>query len=230
MWFDDLPPGTSWTNLWSGYIRCGECSGIRTFDDLCLACGAELPKDTQDTVTLEDGREILVARAYMGAETRYEDYIYLQLMEREWERFGRDLGGQNRLRHTDNVANGTSMVLLFWTYFETRLAQLLRDALKHVPPRFLEDALRRYSSVGDRMRRFYKIAFDSTYHSDLKALGYADVSDHLARVHKQRNAFVHGSPQSIDAALVVAVVEMLKKEHEAWIAVYNRRVANTPVN
>ena len=223
MWFDDLPPDSSWTSLWSGYIRCGSCSGIRTFSDPCLACGTDLPKEER-TVGLDDVREIPIRPAYAGAETRYEDYIYLQLMEREWVRMSRDSSPQDRLRHTAQISTGASLVLLFWTYFETRLEHLLRDGLRHVPPSFLEDALNRYSTVGARLNRFYKIAFNSTYHSDLKQLQYSDVSVHLEMVRRQRNAFLHGSPQSIDDSLAIAVVEMLKQEHEAWIAVYNHRV------
>ena len=228
MWFDDLPTDTSWTSLWSGYIRCGRCSGIRTLNDPCPACGAYLPKDVDQTVKLDDGREYTLRSAHMGAETRYEDYVYLQLMEREWKRMMRDSASKDRMQFTEQVSTGTSLVLLFWTYFETRLEHLLRDSLQHIPPRFLEDALKRYYSVGARMKRFYKIAFDSTYHSDLVSLGYSDVSDHLARIHKQRNAFVHGSPQSIDDSLATSVVEMLEQEHEAWIAVYNHRASKPP--
>ena len=228
MWVDDLPPGSSWTTLWSGYIRCGVCSGIRTFNDPCLACGSDLPKDVERTVRLEDGLVVSIPHVYAGAETRYEDYVYLQLMEREWERMTRDSVSQNRLPHTGQVSTGASLVLLFWTYFETRLEHLLRGGLQHVPPAFLEDALNRYSAVGVRLDRFYKIAFSSTYHSDLRSLGYSDVSAHLARVQKQRNEFVHGSPQSIDDSLATSVVEMLKREHEAWIATYNHRVSKPP--
>ena len=177
------------------------------------------------TFIVDDGQEISTPPVYMGAESRYEDYVYLQLMEREWERMKRDSMSQNRLSHTEQVSTGASLVLLFWTYFETRLEHLLRSGLRHVPPSFLEDALNRYSSVGARLDRFYRIAFDSTYHSDLGSLGYSDVSTHLARVHEQRNAFVHGSPQSIDDSLTVSVVDMLKREHEAWIAVFNHRVS-----
>ena len=177
MWVDDLPPDNSWTSLWSGYIRCGNCSGIRTFSDPCLACGADLPKE-EHTLKLEDGQEISIPPVYMGAETRYEDYVYLQLMEREWERMTRDSASQNRLPHTGQA----SLVLLFWTYFETRLEQLLRDGLRHIPPSFLEDALNRYSSVGARLERFYRIAFDSTYHTDLVSLGHSDVSAHLTKL------------------------------------------------
>lgn len=224
MWVDDLPTDGSWTSLWSGYIRCGNCSGIRTFVDPCPACGANLPRE-EHTLIVDDGQEISVPPAYMGAETRYEDYVYLQLMEREWQRMTRDSASQNPLPHTTQVSTGAALVLLFWTYFETRLEYLLRSGLQHVPSTFLNDAMNRYSSVGARLRRFYKIAFSSTYHSDLVCLGYSDVSAHLARVQERRNAFVHGSPQSIDDALAISVVEMLKLEHEAWIAVYNHRVS-----
>ena len=156
MWVDDLPPGSSWTTLWSGYIRCGVCSGIRKFNDPCLACGSDLPKDVERTVRLEDGLVVSIPHVYAGAETRYEDYVYLQLMEREWERMTRDSVSQNRLPLTGQVSTGASLVLLFWTYFETRLEHLLRGGLQHVPPAFLEDALNRYSAVGVRLDRFYK--------------------------------------------------------------------------
>jgi len=178
MWIDDLPPGISWTSLWYGYIRCGKCGGIRTLDDPCPACGADLPKEGH-TFLDEDGQEISTAPVYMGAESRYEDYVYLQLMEREWERMTRDSVSQSGLLHTEQVSTGASLVLLFWTYFETRLEHLFRSSLRHIPPSFLEDALNRYSSVGARLDRFYKIAFDSTYHSDLVSLGHSDVSEHL---------------------------------------------------
>ena len=188
MWFDDLPPDTSWSSLWSGYIRCGGCSGIRTFNDPCPGCGADLPKDVEQTIELDDGREYSVLSAWVGAEGRYEDYVYLQLLEREWKRMMRDSASKNPMPFTEKVSTGASLVLLFWTYFETRIERLLRDGLQHIPPRFLEDALKRYSSVGARLKEFYKIAFNTTYHSDLCSLGYSDVSDHLARIQKQRNA------------------------------------------
>ena len=225
MWLDDLPPDTSWTSLWSGYIRCGECLGIRSFEDPCPACGANLPKDVEQTVKLDDGREYQFPVAYAGAETRYEDYIYLQLLEREWERMKQYSAPEGQMLHAAQVSTGASLVLLFWTYFETRIEHLLRRGLQAIPPRFLEDALKRYSSIGARLNEFYKVAFNATYRSDLVDLGYSDVSHHLSRIQTQRNAFVHGSPGSIDDTLATSVVEMLKREHESWIAVYNRRVS-----
>ena len=223
MWIDDLAPGYSWDSLWFGYILCNSCSAIRTLDLPCPVCGAILSEE-EHTLVLEDGQVVSVLPTYMGAETRYEDYIYLQLMEREWGHMTRGSAPQNNLPFAGQVSMGASLVLLFWTYFETRLEYLLRRGLQHAPPPLLEDALNRHSSVGARLKGFYKVAFGSTYHKDLVSLGYSDVSTHLAKVQKQRNEFVHGSPRSIDDALVTSVVEMLKREHEAWIAVYNHRV------
>ena len=242
MWIDDLSPDASWTSLWSGYIRCGACAGIRTIEDHCPACGASLPTEGVRMAILEDGQGVVledgqeglfeddqivrVSPTYMGGETRYEDYVYLEALEREWKH--RMQTPSEQMTFAEQVPTGTSIVLIFWTYFESRIEYLLRAGLQHIPPRFLEDALTRYSSIGSRMDRLYRIAFDSTYHSDISQLGYADVSQHLARVQAQRNSFVHGTPQSIDDSLVTSVVEMLKREHEAWIAVYNLRASRPP--
>ena len=82
---------------------------------------------------LEDGQMVSVLPTYMGAETRYEDYIYLQLMEREWGHMTRGSVPQNNLPFAGEVSMGASLVLLFWTYFETRLEYLLRRGLQHAP-------------------------------------------------------------------------------------------------
>ena len=119
MWADDLRPESSWTSLWSEYIRCGECGGIRSLDDPCPACGADLPKEGH-TFIVDDGQEISIPPVYMGQRHGMRTYVYLQLMEREWERMSRDSVSQNRLSHTDQVSQALTLVLLFWTYFETR--------------------------------------------------------------------------------------------------------------
>ena len=173
---------------------------------------------------LEDGREYTTVTAFMGAETRYEDYVYLQLIEREWKRMTRDRAPGDQMSFVEGVSSGASIVLLFWTYFESRTEQLLRDVLRNIPRGLLEDALKRYSFIGARLTTFYRIAFKSTYYADLGLLGYGDVGDHLSGIQERRNAFVHGSPQVIDDSVVTSVVEMLKREHEAWIAVYNHRL------
>jgi hypothetical protein len=55
--------------------------------------------------------------------------------------------------------------------------------------------------------------------------GYGQVWPHLATIQERRNRFAHGQPQSIDDALVQSTVEQIKVEHEAWIAVFNKRAA-----
>jgi len=64
----------------------------------------------------------------------------------------------------------------------------------------------------------------TTYFDELRALGFAAVADLLKEIHERRNAFAHGKPQAINDVTVNALVENLKNEHEAWIAVYNTRV------
>lgn len=296
MWDDELPTGKSWAALWSGYIVCEDCAGIRTFDH-CPACGspsyfndtpvsqvqnrefttwsdATEPAITisvnrqslsamqktatgsefrtmlarrlgilpgfmlhqkhadgtirligdSDTVHLHDQAQFLtVAPVCMGAEGGYEDWIYLQMLEREWKRPITEL---DRFFHPDPARSPSpraAIVVLFWSYFETRIDRLLRAGMRDVPPRLAENTLQRFSSIGSRLDRLYKILFDTTYSNDLNELGFARIGEHLNEVQRLRNEFAHGNPTAIGDALVHAVVENLKEEHEAWIAVFNRR-------
>jgi hypothetical protein len=116
-------------------------------------------------------------------------------------------------------------VILFWSYFETCIERLLRKALREMPKRILDDTLRRYSAIGARLKDLYRVAFSSTYKDDLEAVGHAQIWSHLAQVQERRNQFAHDQPQAIDDALVQTVVEKLKVEHEAWIAVFNKGAA-----
>ena len=79
MWFDNVPEGGSWAHLWFGYIICGDCSGIRTIAGNCPACGAPPPIAREHVVRLAGGTEHTVRDAFMGAEARYEDWIYLRM-------------------------------------------------------------------------------------------------------------------------------------------------------
>lgn len=226
MWYEDLARGGSWSALWSGYTICGACSGIRLIYDACQTCGD--PPDSRESVQvqLSDGREVTVPRAiYTGAEGRYEDYMYLQMMEREWKRPLNEAEEVSTLNTNEGPSPRAALVIAFWSYFETRIERLLREGLKAVPPRVLEDLLQRYSSIGARLDRLYRIAFDTTYFDDLTALGYTRIRECLTKVHRARNAFAHGNPRSIDDALVLNLVSLLKAEHESWIAIFNRRAA-----
>jgi hypothetical protein len=223
IWYENLPSDKSWIRLWSDYTICGRCRGIRRFEGACGICGDPPFDFTPQLIRDNNDKEHQVGPAFMGAEGRYEDYVYLEMMQREWNRpiatddsfSGTPLGSRPSLR--------ASIVLLFWSYFETRIDRLLRAALAEIPNRLLDDTLRRYSMIGVRLNDFYRIAFDSTYKKDLEDLGHAEVWSHLAQVQEHRNQFAHGNPQSIDDNLVKLVVEKLKVEHEAWIAVFNKR-------
>jgi hypothetical protein len=222
MWFD-VAPKKSWTSLWYDYVICFACGAIRRIDADCTVCGDPLPASGFSQVSTTVGNQVRTTTTFMGAEGRYEDYVYLSLMEREWKR---PIGENDSLFGLSN-GNGPSaraaIVLTFWTYFESRIERLLRSAMRSVPEELTEELLRRNFFIGVRLDRFYKILFKSTYSADLSKLGFDDVAVHLEKVQKLRNAFTHGSPQAIDDLLVTEVVEKLKIEHEAWVAVYNMR-------
>ena len=96
--------------------------------------------------------------------------------------------------------------------------------MRSLPERVLNDQLRRYSGIGSRLYALYKIFFGTTYFDDLRSQGFETIADLLKDVHDRRNQFAHGKPQAINDATVLALVENLKAEHEAWIAVFNSRV------
>jgi hypothetical protein len=223
MWFDELP-GKSWTCLWSGYVVCGgDCPGIRKIDASCPACGAD-PFDLSPEIININGDKMVIHSAFAGAEGRYEDYIYLQMLQREWERPVAEFDRFSPLADSEGPSARAALVLLFWGYFETRIERLHRTAMRALPPRVLEDELRRYSAIGSRLHDLYKIFFGTNYFDDLRAQGFATVADLLKDIHARRNEFSHGKPQAINNMTVNALVENLKAEHEAWIAVYNSRV------
>ena len=224
MWCDDLPPGRGWTSLWSGHIVCGTCIGIRTFS-ACPACGDGPVNGEPQTVRLSDGSEVTVGATFMGAEGRYEDYVYLAMLEREWTRPEVEHGWLDGAPAAERPSPRAAIVILFWSYFETRVERLLRVGLRGVPAALAEDALNRYASIGSRLDRLYRVLFGTTYARDLEGLGFGDIATFLATVQTKRNEFAHGQPRSIDDALVRAVVSNLQREHEGWIAVFNRRVA-----
>ncbi|MCS3695018.1 hypothetical protein ABIF07_000217 [Bradyrhizobium elkanii] len=189
----------------------------------CPACGSG-PLDTSPQTITVDGREFTVGAAFMGPEGRVEDYIYLQMLQREWERPVAQFQTFAHVADAERPSARAALVLLFWGYFETLIERLHRVAMRKLPQRVLEDALRRYSGIGHRLYELYKIFYGTNYFDDLRAHGFAGIADLLKDIHRRRNKFSHGTPQAINDATVNALVANLKAEHEAWIAVYNDRV------
>lgn len=229
MWFDAIQTGKTWAVLWHGYVRCGHCGGIRTVAGLCPACNRPIPSDRPAKIRASDGREYEIAPALMGGEGRYEDWVYLAMLEREWLRPLTDEDRFLDVAETSRPSARAVIVVVFWAYFETRIERLFREAMRDLPSRVMEDLLRRYSSVGSRMDKLYKIVFETSYSADLRGLGFEAVATLLGRVQERRNAFAHGSPQAIDDDLVQDVVACIKVEHESWIAVFNKRATRIPL-
>ena len=222
LWYESLSDDQSWVSLWSGYVRCG-CGGICSTETQCPVCGEDPPNLDWVVVRDTDGNEYRVPPVFHGAEGRYEDWIYLRMLEREWLRpVEADLYDSIP---DDNRPSARAIVLLvFWSYFETRIERLFTETGEAVPEKVMDHLLDRYSFVGARMDRLYKVVFSTTYLADLNDLGYSKVAVLLRRVQKCRNRFTHGHPEAIDDALVEELVAGLKDEHEGWIAVFNTRL------
>ena len=189
----------------------------------CPVCGEAPPKQDWVVVRDADGNEHRVLPAFNGAEGRYEDWIYLRMLEREWLR-PVDADLYDSIPDDRRPSARAIVVLVFWSYFETRIERLFRETAKGVPEKVMEHLLDRHSFVGARMDRLYRVVFSSTYRADLNDLGYGQVAALLKRVEQSRNRFTHGQPEAIDDVLVEQLVAGLKDEHEGWIAVFNRRL------
>jgi hypothetical protein len=148
----------------------------------------------------------------------------MQMMQREWTRSTSDHEFET-FPMLKLMSTKASVVLLYWTYFETRIERLLKVGLDGIPDHLSKDMLSRYSSISARLDKLYKVVFDSTYYNDLKALGYEHLVSHITHVQKKRNEFIHGNPRAIDDELVYSVVRNLQEDHEAWIKIYNKCVS-----
>ena len=221
-WYESLPDGRSWVALWSGYVRCA-CGAIWSMEAGCPVCGEAPPKEEWVVVRDADGTKYRVPSAFNGAEGRYEDWIYLSMLEREWLK-PVDADLYDSIPDYSRPSARAIVVLLFWSYFETRIERLFRDTGNAVPEKVMAHLLDRYSSVGARMDRLYRVVFSTTYRADLNDLGYGKVAAMLKKVQQCRNRFAHGHPEAIDDTLVKELVAGMKDEHEGWIAVFNKRL------
>ena len=221
-WYESLPADQSWFSLWSAYVRC-VCGGIRPLEGPCPVCGKDAPHPDWVVVRDADGTELLVPPVFAGADGGYEDWVFLRMMEQEWLRATEaDLYASIPEDHRPSAR--AIIVLVFWTYFETRIDRLFRETGRTVPRQVMAHLLDRYSGIGNRLDRLYRVVFSTTYRADLSDLEYGNVAALLKRVEACRNRFVHGEPEAIDDSLVDALVAGLKDEHEGWIAVFNRRL------
>jgi len=124
MWFDDRAPGKGWSSLWHGLSLCS-CGAILVAEE-CSVCDAK-PDCAPIEIVDESGRRYCVPPASMGAEGRIEDWLYLDLIQREWLRPA-SAAAEGMLRHRQ-VPERAPVVLLYWTYFESRMERLVRLGL-----------------------------------------------------------------------------------------------------
>jgi hypothetical protein len=63
----------------------------------------------------QNGREFVLPATFMGAEGRYEDWVYLGMMEREWKRPVLDSDHFPGFSPDKTPSARASIVLLFWS-------------------------------------------------------------------------------------------------------------------
>ncbi len=161
--------------------------------------------------------------AFAGAEGRYEDWVFLYMLEQEWKRTLTEGDLLLNVSEADRPSPRAVIAIIFWTYFETKIERLLRQAMRDFQSSVIEDLLNRYSAIGARLERLYRILFNTTYWADLIDAGFEEVAVILKGVHVARNSFVHGTPSAIDDHVITEIISFLRTEHESWIAVFNRR-------
>ena len=151
LWYESLSDDQSWGSLWSRYFRC-VCGGIRSTEAQCPVCGEDLPNLDWKVVRDTDGKEYRVPPTFKGAEGRFEDWIYLGMLEREWLR-PIEANLYDSIPENHRPSARAIVVLVFWSYFETRIERLFRETAEAVPEKVMDHLLDRYSFVGARMDR-----------------------------------------------------------------------------
>ena len=133
LWYESLSDDQSWGSLWSRYVRC-RCGGICSIEEQCPVCGEDLRNLDWAVVRDTDGNEYRVSPVFNGADGRYEDWIYLRMLEREWLRpVEADLYASIPEGHRPSAR--AIVVLVFWSYFETRIERLFRETERRCPRR-----------------------------------------------------------------------------------------------
>lgn len=222
MWADDPEKNQSWLGPWSNLIHCDQCHALISTPD-CPRCGRSYREEQTWMMVNIDGIDHRVPSLTFQGALSWTTHSLLALMKREWDRPLAEVS-----KWEGRPSQRMLIVILFWTLFEHHMDRLLDAGLATIPPAIRADLLRRYSSVGSRMDRLYKLAFNATMKDDLAALGYSEIFDHLARVQERRNEFIHGDTEAISDTLVRDVVERLPNVQAAWLALYNKRCTGNP--
>lgn len=220
MWADEPDKSKSWLGPWAGLIHCDRCHTLMT-GFVCPKCGRDYNADARFVTHVIDGEEVQVPQLVFQGALSWTTHSLLVLMKREWERPLLEM--EQGLAPGKGPSQRMLIVVLFWTLFEHHMDRFFDAALGALRPAIRADLLRRYATIGSRMDRLYKLAFEATLENDLATLGHGEVYAHLLNVQERRNAFVHGDSEAIDDNLVIEVVERLPAVQAAWLALYNHR-------
>jgi hypothetical protein len=209
-----------WWGPWRNRIRCGSCSGLMDVKAPCPVCAMDYSKRESVGSGGRDKGEI-VAQVFQGA-LDWSPYVMLKLMHQDWCR-PLSVEDDASLPATSRPSPRALIVLIFWTYFETLMTWYYEAATRRLPPAVAADLLTRYGSIGGRLDRLHRVLFQAKYGDDLDQLGFADIRAHLENLQERRNAFIHGTPEAIDDALVDDTARLMPRFHEAWIRSFNLR-------
>ena len=212
-----------WFGIWKGLINCGACGALMYTNAPCPVCGQDYRNVPPQRMEF-NGEVIEVQPAFAGA-VNWSDYVLLRLMHQEWQRPAAMPDNFAGMPDERRPASRLLTVILSWSLFESLMGRLLEAGMRTLPASVNKDLLTRYSSVGSRMDRLYRIIFDSTLEADLKRLEYPQLWAHLREVQKRRNAFIHGEPEAINDELANKTAEYLPVLQEAWMRLYNLRCA-----
>jgi hypothetical protein len=188
----------------------------------CSVCGTDYSKPGPNDYAIQDGKKT-VRQVFAGA-LDWSPYVMLKLMHRDWVRpLGETADGT--LPEQNKPSPRVVVALIFWTYFETLMGWYYEAATSDLPKPVAVDLLNRYGTIGSRLDRLHRILFETRYADDLNELGCSTIRAHLENLQKQRNAFLHGTPEAISDTLVGETVRLLPDFNEAWIKSFNLRCA-----
>lgn len=117
----------------------------------------QLQNASYQSIKLKDkyGQEFEIPmNTMMGAEGRYEDYVYLNMLEQEWRRPVSKYDAMPFMSQDKKPAAKAIIVLVFWTYFETRIERLLASAMRNLPDSIRQNLFKTQAKGYRRRKRF----------------------------------------------------------------------------
>lgn len=203
-----------WASILVPLHHCPKCNALFK-DVLCPVCGHAL--DMSPTEIEIGGERHIIPAALQGA-IPWSTYALIDQMRIEWLR---PVSAEEN--QAGRPAGHFVIIVLFWTLFEVLMHGFYRSALADLPGELGDELLRTSRSISARAERLHRRRWGVTLWQDFADLGFSAVAEHLQRLQRARNAFVHGNPTAIDKALVQDTVGLLTDIQIAWVKLFNER-------